>query len=166
MNFMRLSSMKAAHAAVVWCRLQEIRVKPSFGLSGIMAVDVPLLVCRGRPREMRYRVLPPPRVSGVLTQTLPGLAHVWRAALRAVHPWRVCRIISSSWPLLQLAGTRLPFRAENGSGGTAGPSTPLPRISCRAWWRWRASCGFLYGKPHTRPCPARRDRKSGCARSG
>jgi hypothetical protein len=28
MHFMRLSSMKAAHAAVAWCRVQEIRVKP------------------------------------------------------------------------------------------------------------------------------------------
>jgi hypothetical protein len=24
------------------------------------------------------------------------------------------------------------------------------RISCRAWWRWRTSCGFPYRKPHTR----------------
>jgi hypothetical protein len=32
MNFMRLSSMKAAHVAVVWCREQEIRVKPWFWL--------------------------------------------------------------------------------------------------------------------------------------
>ena len=29
---MQLSSMKAAHAAVAWCRVQEIRVKPRFGL--------------------------------------------------------------------------------------------------------------------------------------
>jgi hypothetical protein len=35
MNFMRLSSLKAAHAAVAGCPLQEIRVKPAFGLSGI-----------------------------------------------------------------------------------------------------------------------------------
>jgi hypothetical protein len=26
----------------------------------------------------------------------------------------------------------------------------FPRISCRAWWRWRTSCGFPYRKPHTR----------------
>ena len=32
---------------------------------------------------------------------------------------------------------------------TAGPSTTLPQVSCRDWWRWRTSCGFLYGKPHT-----------------
>jgi hypothetical protein len=38
------------------------------------------------------------------------------------------------------------------------------RISCRGWWRWRASCGFLYGKPHTPPCPARSGRKSGSRR--
>jgi hypothetical protein len=31
--------------------------KPYFGLSGIMAVDVPPPVCRSRPGEMRYRVL-------------------------------------------------------------------------------------------------------------
>ena len=32
---MRLSLQKAAHAAVEWIRVQEIRVKPGFGLSGI-----------------------------------------------------------------------------------------------------------------------------------
>jgi hypothetical protein len=40
-------------------------------------------------------------------------------------------------------------------------SSAPPGISCRGWWRWRASCGFLYGKPHTRPCPAQSGRKSG-----
>jgi hypothetical protein len=30
MNFMRLCSMKAAHADVAWCRVQEIRVPRSF----------------------------------------------------------------------------------------------------------------------------------------
>jgi hypothetical protein len=39
MNFMRLSSMKAAHAVVAWCRVQEIRVKPGFGLSGIIGTQ-------------------------------------------------------------------------------------------------------------------------------
>jgi hypothetical protein len=39
MKFMRLSSMKAAHAAVAGCHVQEIRVKPFFGLSGIMPRD-------------------------------------------------------------------------------------------------------------------------------
>jgi hypothetical protein len=38
MNFMRLSPMKAADAAVAWCRVQEIRVKPFSGLSGITAL--------------------------------------------------------------------------------------------------------------------------------
>jgi hypothetical protein len=42
MDFMRLSSMKAACAAVAWCLVQEIRVKPHFGLSGIPALDVQL----------------------------------------------------------------------------------------------------------------------------
>jgi hypothetical protein len=44
---MRLSLMKGAHAdfsSTVW---QEIGVKPSFGLSGIMALDVALSICRG-----------------------------------------------------------------------------------------------------------------------
>ena len=49
---------------------------------------------------------------------------------------------------------------------TAGPSTSLPRIFCRAWWRWRTSCGFLYGKPHTRPLPVLGGRKSGYAPAG
>jgi hypothetical protein len=35
MNCMRLSSMKAAHAAVACSRVQEIRVKLFVGLSGI-----------------------------------------------------------------------------------------------------------------------------------
>src|SRR6202041_185599 len=26
--------------------------------------------------------------------------------------------------------------------GTAGPSAPLPRISCGTWWRWCTSCAF------------------------
>jgi hypothetical protein len=42
MNFMRLSSMKAAHAAVAWCLVQKIRVKPAFGLSGIMQFLSPM----------------------------------------------------------------------------------------------------------------------------
>jgi hypothetical protein len=49
---------------------------------------------------------------------------------------------------------------------TAGPSTALPRISCGGWWRWRALCGFLYGKPHTGPCREQRGRKSGYAPVG
>jgi hypothetical protein len=40
MNFMRLSSMKVAHAVVAWCRVQEIRVKPSVGLSGIPRTSI------------------------------------------------------------------------------------------------------------------------------
>jgi hypothetical protein len=42
MNIMRLSSMKAAHDVAASRPVQEIRVKPFFGLSGIMALDVPL----------------------------------------------------------------------------------------------------------------------------
>jgi hypothetical protein len=34
-TFLQLSSQKAAHAAVGWIRVQEIRVKPFFGLSGV-----------------------------------------------------------------------------------------------------------------------------------
>jgi uric acid transporter len=36
----------------------------------------------------------------------------------------------------------------------------FPGFPVGVWRRWRASCGFLYGKPHTRPCPAQRGRKS------
>jgi hypothetical protein len=50
---MRLSLMKGAHADLSSAAWQEIGVKPFFGLSGIMAVDVPLPVCRSRPREIR-----------------------------------------------------------------------------------------------------------------
>jgi hypothetical protein len=46
MEFMRLSLMKAAHAADAWYRVQEIRVKPHFGLSGITALDVRLPIRR------------------------------------------------------------------------------------------------------------------------
>jgi hypothetical protein len=49
---------------------------------------------------------------------------------------------------------------------TADPSTTLPRISCRISWVRRASCGFLYGKPHTRSCLHQRSRKSGYAPVG
>src|SRR5580693_4129654 len=42
---MRLSLMKGAHADLSSTAWQEIGVKPSFGLSGIMALDVPLPVC-------------------------------------------------------------------------------------------------------------------------
>jgi hypothetical protein len=41
MHAMRLSLMKGAHADLPSTAWQEIGVKPSFGLSGIMAVDVP-----------------------------------------------------------------------------------------------------------------------------
>jgi hypothetical protein len=57
---------------------------------------------------------------------------------------------------------RVPFRHPQ----TADPSATPPRISCRGCWRWRTSCGFLYGKPHTWPCPALRGRKSGYAPVG
>jgi hypothetical protein len=50
---MRLSLMKGAHADLSSAAWQEIGVKPFFGLSGIMAVDVPLPVCRGSPGEKR-----------------------------------------------------------------------------------------------------------------
>src|ERR1700691_1506181 len=36
---MRLSSMKAAHAAVALCCVQEIRVKPYLGLSGMQRIS-------------------------------------------------------------------------------------------------------------------------------
>src|ERR1700679_3634388 len=29
------------------------------------------------------------------------------------------------------------------------PKYGLTAISCSGQWRWRTSCGFLYGKPHT-----------------
>ena len=44
---MRLSLMKGAHADLSSAAWQEIGVKPYFGLSGIIALDVPLPVCRG-----------------------------------------------------------------------------------------------------------------------
>ena len=39
---MRLSLMKGAHAGLSSTAWQEIEVKPSVGLSGIMALDLPL----------------------------------------------------------------------------------------------------------------------------
>jgi hypothetical protein len=48
---MRLSLMKGAHADLPGTAWQEIGVKPSFGLSGIMTLDVPLPVYHARPRE-------------------------------------------------------------------------------------------------------------------
>jgi hypothetical protein len=51
-HFMRLSLMKGAHADLSSTAWQEIGVKPYFGLSGIMALDVPLPVCRPHPTEV------------------------------------------------------------------------------------------------------------------
>jgi hypothetical protein len=45
---MRLSLMKGAHADLSSTAWQEIGVKPSVGLSGIMALDVPVPVCHAR----------------------------------------------------------------------------------------------------------------------
>jgi hypothetical protein len=65
MDFMRLSSMKAAHAAVAWCRVQEIRVKPGSGLSGIMAPRCAASRLPAPPQENKenpqkgYRILRP-----------------------------------------------------------------------------------------------------------
>jgi hypothetical protein len=50
-HFMRLSLMKGAHADLSSTAWQEIGVKPYFGLSGIMALDVPLSVCHARPKD-------------------------------------------------------------------------------------------------------------------
>jgi hypothetical protein len=48
---MRLSLMKGAHATLSSTARQEIGVKPYFGLSRIMALDVPLPVCHARPKD-------------------------------------------------------------------------------------------------------------------
>src|ERR1700679_1405128 len=48
---MRLSLMKGAHGDLSSTAWQEIGVKPYFGLSGIAALDVPLSVCHGRPKD-------------------------------------------------------------------------------------------------------------------
>jgi hypothetical protein len=41
------------------------------------------------------------------------------------------------------------------------PGAPSPRISCKAWWGQRTSCGFPHRKPHTLQSLGRRSRKSG-----
>jgi hypothetical protein len=48
MHFMRLSLMKGAHADLSSTAWQEIGVKPSFGLSGVMALGMPSPVCHNR----------------------------------------------------------------------------------------------------------------------
>src|ERR1700691_187887 len=48
---MRLSLMKGAHTGLSSAAWQEIGVKPSFGLSGIPELDVPLPVPHARPRQ-------------------------------------------------------------------------------------------------------------------
>jgi len=53
----------------------------------------------------------------------------------------------------------MPRSLRTGNNGEA--STLWPRISCRGWGRWRGSCGFLSGKPHTRTLGGPRSRKSG-----
>jgi hypothetical protein len=48
--------MKGAHADLSSAAWQEIGVKPFFGLSGIMALDVQLLVCHNRQKKSWRRV--------------------------------------------------------------------------------------------------------------
>jgi hypothetical protein len=50
---MRLSLMKGAHADLSSTAWQEIGVKPSFGLSGITALDLPLQVRHADPRDKK-----------------------------------------------------------------------------------------------------------------
>ena len=45
------------------------------------------------------------------------------------------------------------------------PGAPSPRISCKAWWGQRTSCGFPHRKPHTLPWLGPRSRKSGVLRA-
>src|ERR1700689_427123 len=55
MNLMRLSSMKAAHVDVAWCRVQEIRVSRSFfARCGIPQISTPEF--RGYPSVRCGRV--------------------------------------------------------------------------------------------------------------
>jgi hypothetical protein len=71
MNFMRLSSMNAAHVAVAWCRVQEIRVSRSFfarcGVALLPPSDLDfsemallaqtfLTPCKSRPGERLYEL--------------------------------------------------------------------------------------------------------------
>ena len=52
---MRLSLMKGAHADLSGTAWQEIGVKPHFGLSGIMVVDLPLPVrYTARPKNKEF----------------------------------------------------------------------------------------------------------------
>jgi hypothetical protein len=44
--------MKGAHADLSSAAWQEIGVEPFFGLSGIMALDVQLLVCHNRQKKI------------------------------------------------------------------------------------------------------------------
>jgi hypothetical protein len=50
---MRLSLMKGAYADLSSTAWQEIGVKPFFGLSGIVALDVPLPIRHVRPRDLK-----------------------------------------------------------------------------------------------------------------
>src|ERR1700683_98647 len=51
MNFMRLSSMKAAHVAVAWCRVQEIRASRSF----FARCGIPPMLTASTSNESRVR---------------------------------------------------------------------------------------------------------------
>jgi hypothetical protein len=60
---MRLSLMKGAHADLSSTAWQEIGVKPYFGLSGITALDVPLLVCHPGRSKSKQTAAPGSRAS-------------------------------------------------------------------------------------------------------
>jgi hypothetical protein len=73
---MRLSFLEGAHAGISGTAWQEIGVKPFSGLSGIMALDLPLPVCNARVREVKS------------PHKGTGLSDPWRAQLRnwSSHP--------------------------------------------------------------------------------
>jgi hypothetical protein len=48
--------MKGAHAELSGTAWQEIGVKPFFGLSWIMALDLPFPVCYAPVREIKVRI--------------------------------------------------------------------------------------------------------------
>jgi hypothetical protein len=62
--FMRLSLTKAAHDAVTWIRVQEIRVKPFFGLSGTR---------KGKTRSLQGLSTPTQSNSGLELAKVPPI---------------------------------------------------------------------------------------------
>ena len=112
---MRLSLMKGAHADPSSTASQEIGVKPSFGLSGVTALDVPLTRLPSRPMEIKtFRR----RVPGSPTPSMTGFVEccVSHSSPKTGLEWGTQRSlpVQKARSLLSLLAPRGPSLADDG----------------------------------------------------